>query len=90
MPDQTTPKWFITFCNGSDRANKYALLQSQEYGDARREAFKRFGTHWAFFYPISDLAEQIDRYGITEWVEEPPLSDTGKGPFYDFLPGGGV
>lgn len=65
----TTPRWFITFGNGTERRNKYALLQAQDYGDARREAFARFDRHWAFMYGIEDLAPQIASYGIEELSE---------------------
>lgn len=58
------PLWFITFIH--DRLGKFAFLKAQEYGDARREAFHRFGSNWGFMYPISDLDDQVECYGITE------------------------
>ena len=66
------PAWFITFCLSDPRADNYAILRSQDYGDARQEAFARFGKDWAFMYNIEDLQPQIAAFGLTELEEERP------------------
>jgi hypothetical protein len=69
QPVKVGPQWFVTFPNGSEHANQYALLQTHDYGAARVEAFERFGRAWAFMYPITDLETQITQYGIKERTE---------------------
>lgn len=63
--------WFVTFGFGSEWANHYYRLKSKDYLTARDEAFSTFGRNWAFMYPIEDLQDQINRFGIKERVHAP-------------------
>lgn len=64
-PRDSSCKFFVTFGAGQPLENCYALIPlAKTAEEARAHCFTAYRQRWAFVYPIEELAEQVERFGI--------------------------
>jgi hypothetical protein len=44
--------------------NLYVEIHAEDYAEARKKMFERYGQKWAFLYEESQKKEAIDRWGL--------------------------
>lgn len=61
-------KFYVTYGCNSDQANNYSVVEAEDIGAARQQAFDVCGQKWAFIYDEEAFigAKQPERYGLTE------------------------
>ena len=60
------PTWFVTFPQRLCTRDCYRRVEADDLEHARRAVVRHHGTAWAFIYPIDELVEQVERFGLTE------------------------
>ena len=58
--------WFVTFGVNTPCGHLYWLPKSEDYMAARQETFDRFGRKWSMIYPIDQLEDQVQSYGLLQ------------------------
>lgn len=51
-------KFYFTFGNGHEHENKYVVIETDDYEEAREEMFSRFGNKWAFQYTEDEWTDE--------------------------------
>lgn len=67
-------KYYFTFGMNSEYHNRFVVIESDSYSDARIEMFNKFGRNWAFQYTEDewiilrrsdpDFLEECEMYGV--------------------------